>query len=211
MGYDMYWEQEPEEMREFFRRSNEMMRRGEQVTDELGELYLKVHASDAYFRLGVYTMADFRDYMAELGMLVWMDHEVFQSPADAGVIVSAGTKDEDWVEGYWPIREWLDGIGPMPVDADPSTVELVRRFKANVDRIKDAEPIQPPVGIPSYKLCSNDQWLVTPNEIRAALAAYELNGPADDERFEDEYEREEWDEWLHFMKVSAEHGGFRVH
>ena len=61
-------------------------------------------------------------------------------------------------------------------------------------------------GIPSYKLGSNDGWLVTPAEIRTGLA------------WADYHEGEGWEyrltdyvqEWVQWMKQAATMGGFRV-
>lgn len=61
-------------------------------------------------------------------------------------------------------------------------------------------------GIAGYKLCSNDGWLVTPEECRSALAAWESSENKVNETLDDY-----WFSWLRFIEGAIEAGGFRVY
>jgi len=62
-------------------------------------------------------------------------------------------------------------------------------------------------GIPVFKLRSNDAWLVTAREIEEALAHYvTVPGPV-----RDGYEADaSWSDWLTWLRVTRQHGGFTV-
>jgi hypothetical protein len=63
-------------------------------------------------------------------------------------------------------------------------------------------------GIPRFKLTSNDGWLVYPDEIAGALAAYDA--ASQDRRTEAE-EDKLWREWLTWLRLTHDRGGFYVH
>lgn len=66
-------------------------------------------------------------------------------------------------------------------------------------------------GIPLGKLCSNDGWLVHPEEIREALAVNDaLPAPADADFGDEAWDAGRWESWLKFLRGAAEHGGFEV-
>ncbi|MET7383187.1 hypothetical protein ABZT08_31040 [Streptomyces sp. NPDC005526] len=63
------------------------------------------------------------------------------------------------------------------------------------------------IGIPEFKLRSNDSWLVSPKEIEQALDRYEAS-PAE---LRAELEADElWCDWLGWLRETVTHGGFRV-
>lgn len=67
--------------------------------------------------------------------------------------------------------------------------------------------------IPMHKLCDNSGWLVTPEECKAALAHNALHDPP---TYEDEETHEIkpvvwWPEWIAFLELAVDRGGFRVH
>ncbi|MGW0434244.1 hypothetical protein ACWDV4_17110 [Micromonospora sp. NPDC003197] len=63
------------------------------------------------------------------------------------------------------------------------------------------------IGIPAFKLESNDRWLVTVREIDEALAAY-ANTPAE---LRDLLEADpKWVSWLEWLAVARKHGGFEA-
>jgi hypothetical protein len=66
-----------------------------------------------------------------------------------------------------------------------------------------------PIGIPGYKLSSNDGWLVLPEEIRAALVAYRAL-PAPESAIRGQVDLDYWRSWIAFLERAAERGGFRV-
>ena len=69
--------------------------------------------------------------------------------------------------------------------------------------------------IPSHKFSSNDGWFITPEEIRAALEAWESfeagtpNGFSADtlEVVQTDY----WGKWIDYLRLATDHDGFRVH
>ncbi|MFE9881924.1 hypothetical protein [Streptomyces sp. NPDC005784] len=70
----------------------------------------------------------------------------------------------------------------------------------------------PPSGIALYKLSGSHGWLVTPGEIRAALAAYEASRTADPALLSEiAAEADWWPEWIDYLRRAADQGGFRVH
>ena len=71
--------------------------------------------------------------------------------------------------------------------------------------------------IPTHKFGSNDGWIVTPEEIRAALDAYEKfqNDPGRDlsalsEQTVQIIATGYWGQWIAYLQRAAEHGGFAV-
>jgi len=105
--------------------------------------------------------------------------------------------------GMGRFRNLMDTGGMLDWDAEPphgATGEAFSDFT-----------LEEPKGIPGIKFTSNDGWLVTPDEIRAALAQLEGSGNADVIR-EDagEGDIDYWLAWIHYLQVAERHGGFRV-
>lgn len=89
---------------------------------------------------------------------------------------------------------------------DPCPPEPRAPLRAAEARITDAQA-ETPTGIPAYKFGSNDGWLVTPDELTAALAAY-------DACIADGVEPPSftwWGDWIDYLRRAARHGGFRVY
>jgi DnaJ-domain-containing protein 1 len=63
------------------------------------------------------------------------------------------------------------------------------------------------LGICGWKLCSNDGWLVTPDECSEVAALYEEQGYLVGDGTEPSY----WSDWMFFIKEAAYHGGFLVY
>lgn len=141
---------------------------------------------DAYFRLNIWGMAAAREAMRVVGMLTddpmpdWPELSDFGTNAEEVCKYSADDKAApDGVRAYRAAeRATLDG------DADE------------------------PAGIPTYKLCSNDGWLVTEREITAALTRYDSLSEA--ERVTAVRGLAWWPEWLGYLRKAAKTGGFRV-
>lgn len=76
-------------------------------------------------------------------------------------------------------------------------------------------PDEPSI-IPSHKIYStNDGWLVTEDEIDAALSAWDRRWAVKDfadlsERDYDTIHESYWKAWIRFLRRAAEHGGFRT-
>lgn len=95
------------------------------------------------------------------------------------------------------IREWSEsGDEPLPV----------ARFLALRDAVRDRQAMPNPVGIPAYKLKQAEAWLITSDEITAALGAYRtaLGDGAIPPALA------WWDHWLAFLERAGRHLGVRV-
>jgi len=83
------------------------------------------------------------------------------------------------------------------------------------DRLTGIHPGDDPT-IQTFKFSSNDGWYVTPDECRAAVAAWEAHQPeglppdlADDHR--SITETPYWGKWIEYLRRAADNDGFRVH
>lgn len=63
-------------------------------------------------------------------------------------------------------------------------------------------------GIPAFKFSSNDGWLVQPDECKSAIRQWERNGSPVPRH--DAWEADYWMKWIAYLKLAADHGGFRV-
>lgn len=224
MGYDMYWEQQPEEMvadyavkqQEFddaVKKRDAAYPRGgphghadiEASPEQkaVHEAYrAMLEAEGYYFRLNIWGMGIARTVMALRGMV----HEY-------------GYPDQ----AAWEALPEYDESHPDD-DGGPE-------YRAARDALVGATVEHP--GIAIWKFGSNDGWLVTPIEIKSALALYKASCEAsgDDPVTWMPYVRETgrwaeevcapdvegaqavewWQSWLLWLGGAAEHGGFRVH
>lgn len=67
--------------------------------------------------------------------------------------------------------------------------------------------------IPGHKFSSNDRWIVTPDEIEAALEAYEQCSKEYVEKiiaWARIMPRDNWYRWIEFLRKAKDHAGFRV-
>ncbi|MFG2908478.1 hypothetical protein ACGF13_25850 [Kitasatospora sp. NPDC048286] len=84
----------------------------------------------------------------------------------------------------------------------------VLAFRAASRAVSDWQA-ERPTGIPDYKIGgTNDGWLVTPAEIRAALAA--LAAQPASARAGTFARTPRWEGWVDYLTRAAAHGGFRV-
>lgn len=68
-------------------------------------------------------------------------------------------------------------------------------------------------GIPDWKFSTNDGWYVTPEEIRAALHAWDTH-PAYEPLPQDTITLTRgplWEAWITYLRLAAHNGGFRVY
>lgn len=98
----------------------------------------------------------------------------------------------------WPFAGFADWES-----ADPQAKDLYRAAERRVR----AQSILGRVGIPSFKLESNDSWLVGPEEIGQALERYEASSPPGRAELEAQPVGEQWLRWL---RGAVGHGGFTV-
>lgn len=158
---------------------------GSESATEHNDLYDK-YAALAYpgdFRLNIFGMSRYREAMFELGMM----HESTNP-----------VTPDDWES--------------LPEDYDADSEEAYYEAK---DKITARHGINPLPTLPSHKFGSNDGWLVTPDEIRASLTKW------DDWNSEDHHDVSEsvakvistdyWNAWIAYLRLAAEHDGFRVH
>lgn len=163
------------------RQATEWLALQEAIESSLWELE-KAEASA--FCLSVWEMSLARTLMDDLGMLdMTVTTPGNLSPERYGV--TAEMQEIDFDEFPEPL---------MPVE--------LRAYRAVRTKALDGA-VEAPQGIPFYKLGSNDGWLVTPEEIRAALAAC----PDAAGKYP---EIEWWKPWVEYLAYAAEHGGFRV-
>lgn len=117
------------------------------------------------------------------------------------------------VWGMGTMREVMDEAGmlcyPPTVDwdsitADPETEQ--DEYERQAEALRASHNGECP-GIPWWKLSSNDGWLVSPAEIRAALAKLRRTKPG---TVLDEDTWRLFTEWCDWMRAACEHGGFRV-
>ena len=146
------------------------------------------HADGARYHLSNRQMGDAVTVMEHAGMARRVPIPPFPTPADYG----ASTAEYD---------AWLDATDR----GDPTrpSVELVDYLDA-LDRHQRAN--YDAQVIPVHKLWTNDGWLLTPEELAAAL-------PHAPETALDRRQRPLpwWTQWLTYLDTARGHGGVRVH
>ena len=124
---------------------------------------------------------------------IWGMGPLREAMADAGM-------------GYWSPSG--DGIRfPTPNDFTDDEA-----FQAALEPVLSHHPDDHP-GVPLHKLCTNDGWIITPDECAQAWTAFEQFSASDDlSRFADKMEtNESIKEFAEFLKAAAECGGARVY
>lgn len=163
-----------------FKDNMEAFFEAELVPEQLWSAYYRLK-DPGYFRLSNGGMGRYADAMAELGMA----HE--------------STSGLDWSEAP-----------EYPEDDDND--EKMAAYTEAMDKYLGGHgtPADKPT-IPLHKFSSNDGWFVTPEEIRAALAAWDahdLDGLDQDTHAT--IETDYWGEFIAWLRLAAEHDGFRV-
>ncbi|MGW3954618.1 hypothetical protein ACWEKM_27635 [Streptomyces sp. NPDC004752] len=174
-------------------------RAAQQKVDEAYEALQTAHTS--YFRLGIHGMGAFRTVMGMLGMLV----TGYQTPDFPDLPDGVTWADIDAAE---------EEPNPEPTDELPikaAAAVYVKERNAHLSWHPEPAP-----GIAVHKLGSNDGWLVTPQEIDAALAAYRTHNADEvktllatelgDEGDHTSY----WIEWITYLERAKTRGGFKV-
>lgn len=155
-----------------------------------------------HFRLNEYGMKVYREIMTALGM-VYLSHSEMRWPNPEPY-----KNDEEKQELF---DEFLDGNENVPD-------EIVERGDEYIETMEAVRVHHPAGGvtIPSHKLSTNKGWVVVPEEIEAALLAYE--SVEDDELesvlstvFDTDERRAYWEKWITFLDVAFWHGGFCVY
>ncbi len=151
------------------------------------DMHFVQRGEDDYFRLNIWSMRRFIDYMAERSM-----------------IFNAGEPPQDWPQGDYELyKRWKY---PEDFKGAPALTDEQRRKAEAYDRARREHlswhgPEIP--GIPVHKLCSNDGWIVIPAECEAAVKiGRERPAPVGDEDY--------WLQWLDYLDRARSRGGFEV-
>ena len=99
------------------------------------------------------------------------------------------------------------GDGPWPEESTPSYEE-----RQEASRLVTDWSAAEPVGIPRWKFGSNDGWLVTPAEIRSALALMESSGASEElaKVLAAGDDADYWRAWIAYLQRAEKAEGFRV-
>lgn len=133
--------------------------------------------------------------MDRLGMLDRSAEKATWAAPDNG----ADLTEADW----WALQETRSD---PDVSLSPAAAEYQRQVRLYTDR-----QAPNPLGIPPYKLRTNDGWLITAAEIRAALLFHAAASTEDNSPDLDEDEARGWQEWIGWLELSAARGGFRAY
>lgn len=170
-----------------------------------------------YFRFNIYGMQSMRQIMSRAELL---DDDV----------------DVDWPEfppaGWDEERAWMlveaidaeraedssDPDGALRVEPPPTLPErvAVTSYLAARDAVRAVRSPNP-ARVPTAKFCSNDGWLVTPDEClvlaRGLRRALDDVGPAlwEVEDLSDHEARRWIEQWIAYNALAAENGGYHVY
>ncbi|TQF05583.1 hypothetical protein E6W39_29305 [Kitasatospora acidiphila] len=184
MGYDLYTANPP--------RPNAIHPFRVAFDGGLGSLVDRQQRHDiatGYFRIGYFEMPSLIGVMTEVGIV------------DTTVPAPAWPTADDYGLTFQDLNAPQDQLS----DAKKTAVES---FHSHIAAVRGGEQPEP-AGIPAYKLDSNDLWLVTPCEIRAALAAYRRQEASVQDDLAARIAL--WRGWIAYLEVAKDCGGFRVH
>jgi hypothetical protein len=230
MGYDMYWREIPPEMKAVAEIARAEALRvakmidaqrkaigstwnpdwafadtsGYQPTAEEQELWARREAAwDAYrkaepyyFRLNIFGMSRCLDIMAEAGMVVDS-----QSPKPWPELETYGLSYADYEAEVYDVD----------YNRRPPTSPAVIAYQDVRDaHLRDRGGAERP-GMPIHKFGSNNGWIVTPDEIRAALRVAPEGATYKDEQTGEVKPLPWWIRWCEFLRGGVQHGGIEVH
>lgn len=181
--------------------------------------YAEIHKTDrSYFRLNIRGMGRYTHAMSLLGMAYTDSHEDRPDWPDWSVLTDdehdlvrdlADTiRQETARQGF---SDHTPGTELATVDDKPVRPELVEHVKAQL-AVTLWTP-DPDKGIYLGKFSSNDDWWVTPAEIRAALKKYRsLDGARVSAVLEMAgiQGQDYWMQWIQYLMYAEQHGGFIV-
>lgn len=185
----------------------------QEKVDRLCETMRKVERS--YFRLNIWGMGRYRDAMLNLGMAYDSDFAMDAWPDFPRQTRRIELVAEAFLE-EWDPSEYLAKYGDTDEDRQPARDDEVALVRACTDQAEMARRDHPAGGstIPLHKLCSNDGWVVTPDECLQSLAVWYAasDGERDDALTAAGVDdREYWSDWLDFLQLAAHCDGFEVH
>ncbi|MFH8698772.1 hypothetical protein [Streptomyces chartreusis] len=206
MGYDMYLVRSPEGEDEAHERASRSFDAAADYRDrldlpfehpayqaaqrEVARAYDAMEATrTTHFYLTTWSMSECRAVMDHFGMLTATQPPARPTPETYGTTLQESV------------------AAPA---GDAATAGVLRYRKALEERLAEAPPN--PVGIAAHKLGGDQGWTVTPDEILAALAAYESGRTANPALLSEVIEDADWwPEWIDYLKHAASHGGFRTY
>lgn len=151
-------------------------------------------ADSSYFRLNIWGMSRYCEVMDQLGMVV-SDYELPPFPHRPDGVT----------------REEIDAFGDrVPGEGTPFRPEVAAYWKQLLEHL--SWHIEPAFGIALHKFCTNDGWLVTPEEIAAALESYRVHRAEEVKVIVggDAEELDYWIQWIAYLQRAQHRGGFRV-
>ncbi|MDQ2983471.1 MAG: hypothetical protein M3R70_06045 [Actinomycetota bacterium] len=101
---------------------------------------------------------------------------------------------------------WDEYVIPVDEDGEPDESSAAYRSYSAALALVTAGEDQERSGIPTYKVSTNDDWLITPGEIEGALTVASLEPKTLDGNDDGTL----WLDWLAFLRAAKEHGGVRV-
>lgn len=191
MGYDMYVINQPQRILEIRERLYGAGERadGAERRALLEEQWKLEDETNSYFRLNIWGMGEYREVMERIGMLEWEESEPpFPDPAHYEI----------------PMMKTVDGYENYDEDSpEYAAYRVALRVKLSHGTVGV---------IPGHKLCSNDGWIVTPEECEAALETYReyLAEGHSIEALLSDGNIKSWQEWIKFLETAATAGGFEV-
>lgn len=214
MGYDMRWEKSPPP--EFIERqeaarvvfeaavaARDAHPRGSKEADELqvavSDAYGEMQLADiGYFRFNIWALGPARDALYEAGVIVENeDPGEWPEPSEFGL--------DEWPDVQWDgnTQTWVDWDTREPI-TDEKQLAFLEKARGVRDHVAEGDATG---GIPMYKLCTNDGWLVTPGEIVTGLALADRQN----EKWRDELPDNDIRAFVQWMELARAFGGFRVH
>lgn len=169
------------------------------VTAALDQQY----ALRGYFRLNIWGMRECREHMAMAGMLLedaprWAKYTAPSKMTFPELTTTTDDPDDEVYDDC--IQALIHHAAHHPAETDPRV-----GYWVGPKMIRDVT--QNHYGIAEAKLCSNDGWLVTPEECRIALASHAAFVQQRPEHVFPDW----WSEWITFLERGAVNGGFRVY
>ena len=163
-------------------------------------------AHTSYFRLNIWGMARYADAMYRLGMVY-----ISRPPRwPAWPEFDDDQRDQQFTAAY----DHLEHDEVLPDDVPADILEAVRAYVEQTTQIRREHPGDGTT-IPAHKVDSNDGWVVTPEEIRAALAVHDAHPQRDAVLAAiigtDKNAIDDWHRWIAYLRRAVDCDGFRVY